>query len=106
MKTTFGSVLIGAAILATGQLAIAEHDDYYPDRSILEEGHRSWHDRYDYDRGHWHDYPRYHPDPRARPARGRITSRPCPYKCSLVGIPKSHCRDWREGNVCYIEDLR
>lgn len=41
-----------------------------------------------------------------RVAGGRITSRSCPYKCSIVGIPKNVCRDWREGNTCYIEDLR
>ena len=36
---------------------------------------------------------------------GEITSRPCPYKCQIVGIPKKDCRDWREGNTCYVEDL-
>jgi hypothetical protein len=32
-------------------------------------------------------------------------ARDCPFKCDTVGLPHSVCRDWREGNVCYVEDL-
>lgn len=35
-----------------------------------------------------------------------VSSRPCPYSCKTQGIRKSVCKDWREGNTCYIDDLR
>lgn len=38
--------------------------------------------------------------------RGYVSSRPCPYSCRTQGIPKKHCRDWKENGLCYIEDLR
>ena len=38
--------------------------------------------------------------------KGLISSRACPYSCATEGIKKSTCRDWRDGNICYIEDLR
>ncbi len=38
-------------------------------------------------------------------AGGEVTSRPCPYSCRLAGIPKSHCKDYRNGNTCYVEDM-
>jgi hypothetical protein len=38
--------------------------------------------------------------------RGRTTSAPCPHSCATQGIPKNACRDWREGKVCFVEDLR
>jgi hypothetical protein len=31
---------------------------------------------------------------------------PCPMSCRTLGIDKRHCRDWREGNTCYVEDTR
>ncbi len=37
--------------------------------------------------------------------KGRVTSRPCPHSCKTMGLPKSNCRDWRENNTCYVEDL-
>jgi hypothetical protein len=30
----------------------------------------------------------------------------CPYDCTSLGLGKSECRDWREGALCYVEDLR
>ncbi|RMG40307.1 MAG: hypothetical protein D6719_11315 [Candidatus Dadabacteria bacterium] len=38
--------------------------------------------------------------------KGYITSRPCPYSCRTAGLKKKHCRDWRKGNMCFVEDLR
>jgi hypothetical protein len=38
--------------------------------------------------------------------RGRVSSQTCPYSCRTQGIPKNVCKDWREGNTCFIEDLR
>jgi len=38
--------------------------------------------------------------------KGLVTSRSCPYSCRTQGIPKKHCKDWRQGNLCFIEDLR
>lgn len=32
-------------------------------------------------------------------------SRGCPFSCRTEGIPKKQCRDWREGNTCFVEDL-
>ena len=43
---------------------------------------------------------------RADERRGQVSSRPCPYSCATQGIPKIDCRDWRNGNTCFIEDLR
>ena len=41
------------------------------------------------------------------PALAEITSGPCPHNCKTVGIKKeSNCRDWKEGNICFVEDLR
>lgn len=37
--------------------------------------------------------------------RGYLMQRPCPFSCRTEGINKQHCRDWREGNTCYVEDL-
>lgn len=36
---------------------------------------------------------------------GLVTSRPCPYSCETRGLPKNLCRDWKEGETCYVEDL-
>lgn len=36
---------------------------------------------------------------------GQITSATCPYSCKTQGIDKRNCRDWRNGNLCYVEDL-
>ncbi len=38
--------------------------------------------------------------------KGAITSSKCPYSCKSKGIKKKHCRDWKEGDRCYVEDLR
>lgn len=35
-----------------------------------------------------------------------VRSRSCPFSCRTEGIPKQHCRDWREGNTCYVDDTR
>src|SRR5688572_3792904 len=37
---------------------------------------------------------------------GQITSRACPFSCATERISRSDCRDWREGDTCYVEDLR
>jgi hypothetical protein len=59
--------------------------------------------------------PVYYPAPVPRPVRrpapavyahGVVSVQACPYSCRTTGIPKSHCRDWRQGNACIIEDLR
>lgn len=38
--------------------------------------------------------------------KGNVSSSACPHSCQTQGIPKNQCRDWREGNTCYVEDLR
>ncbi|MCB9030717.1 MAG: hypothetical protein H6619_06655 [Deltaproteobacteria bacterium] len=42
----------------------------------------------------------------ATPSFAEVSSRTCPYTCKTQGIEKNHCKDWREGNTCYIDDLR
>jgi hypothetical protein len=37
--------------------------------------------------------------------KGHVTAALCPNSCSTNGLAKNVCRDWREGNVCYVEDL-
>lgn len=39
-------------------------------------------------------------------AHADVRSRPCPFSCRTEGIPKDHCRDWREGDTCYVDDTR
>lgn len=34
-----------------------------------------------------------------------LSSRACPYSCRTVGLPKSECRDWRNGKLCFVEKL-
>ena len=36
---------------------------------------------------------------------GRVTSALCPYSCRTKGIPKKHCKDWKEAGRCFVEDL-
>lgn len=35
-----------------------------------------------------------------------VSSRRCPYDCSTERIPKDLCRDWRDGDTCYLQDMR
>lgn len=35
-----------------------------------------------------------------------ITRRPCPHSCESEGIPKKKCKDWKEGDLCVVQDLR
>jgi len=42
----------------------------------------------------------------AGPVNAEVTSRPCPYSCKSLGIKKKKCKDWKEGNTCYVQDLR
>lgn len=37
--------------------------------------------------------------------RGEISSRPCPYSCRTQSLDKEQCKDWRDGNTCFVEDL-
>jgi len=39
---------------------------------------------------HWQDEP--------------ASNRRCPFSCRTEGISKDHCRDWRHGNICYVQD--
>ena len=36
---------------------------------------------------------------------GYISSASCPYSCRTQGIDKRNCRDWKNGNTCFVEDL-
>ena len=36
----------------------------------------------------------------------RTSKHDCPFSCATDNIPKSHCKDWREGNTCFVTDLR
>ncbi len=42
----------------------------------------------------------------AAPVTAQVTSKPCPYDCKAAGLKKKICKDWKEGNTCYVEDLR
>ncbi len=35
-----------------------------------------------------------------------VRERDCPYSCATENIERSVCRDWRNNDKCYIEDLR
>ena len=34
-----------------------------------------------------------------------VMAHSCPFSCATLGIEKSHCRDWREGRTCFVQDL-
>jgi len=34
-----------------------------------------------------------------------VTSKPCPYSCKTRGLSHSHCKDWKKGNTCFVDDL-
>ncbi len=38
--------------------------------------------------------------------RGNVRSAPCPFSCKTQGISKAQCKDWRHGDICFVEDLR
>jgi hypothetical protein len=38
-------------------------------------------------------------------ANAEVTSKPCPHSCRTMGIDKQHCRDWREGSMCFVDNL-
>ncbi len=35
-----------------------------------------------------------------------VMANPCPFNCASAGIPVEHCRNWREGSTCFVQDLR
>ena len=37
--------------------------------------------------------------------RGLVTSSVCPYNCRMARIPENSCRQWQEGDKCFVEDL-
>jgi hypothetical protein len=37
--------------------------------------------------------------------QGIVTVRPCPYSCDSERLTRSACRDWREGDRCFVERL-
>lgn len=90
-------------------ISLAHEDDFW---SEDREGREAMTERLDDATGRWKPRGSYEPlehplpEPRARLRRGRLLSQPCPYDCSSAGIAKSSCRDWREGDICFIEDLR
>jgi len=58
---------------------------------------------------HHHKHKKHHHHEPRRPhpsARGAVFAHYCPFSCSTQGIPREHCRDWRQGDVCYVEDVR
>ena len=34
---------------------------------------------------------------------GEVYKRKCPYSCKSAGIAKNSCKDWKQGNMCFIE---
>lgn len=36
---------------------------------------------------------------------GRISWKRCPHSCATEKINKKDCRDWRQGDICMVEDL-
>ncbi|MCO6431361.1 MAG: hypothetical protein J5J00_10910 [Deltaproteobacteria bacterium] len=47
----------------------------------------------------------HYPAPAEAQREGKVTSRPCPHSCKTAGLADKDCRDWREGNTCFVEDL-
>ncbi|MCB0336899.1 MAG: hypothetical protein KDD62_11365, partial [Bdellovibrionales bacterium] len=37
--------------------------------------------------------------------RGLVTSSTCPYTCKMARVPAEMCREWKQGDVCMIEDF-
>ncbi len=34
-----------------------------------------------------------------------VMAHACPFSCATLNIAKSQCRDWREGDLCFVQDL-
>lgn len=43
--------------------------------------------------------------PAAGGKRGLVTSSPCPFSCRSAGLRTADCREWTDGDRCYVEDL-
>lgn len=41
----------------------------------------------------------------AQEVRSSVTSRPCPYSCQSLGVNKSLCKDWRVGDLCFVQKI-
>jgi hypothetical protein len=39
-------------------------------------------------------------------AFAEVSSKPCPYSCNSQGLSRDTCKDWREGNTCFVENLK
>lgn len=66
-------------------------------------------DAYAHPNKHRHKHKKHHHHEPRRPhpsARGAVFAHYCPFSCSTQGIPREYCRDWRQGEVCYVEDVR
>lgn len=37
--------------------------------------------------------------------RGLVTSSSCPYSCKTAKVAAEQCREWTDGEKCYVEDL-
>lgn len=37
--------------------------------------------------------------------RGLVTSSNCPYTCKMANLPADQCREWTDGQMCYVEDF-
>ncbi|MCB0334127.1 MAG: hypothetical protein KDD55_11545 [Bdellovibrionales bacterium] len=35
-----------------------------------------------------------------------VTSQSCPYSCKSRGLSHDHCKDWKQGNTCFVDDLK
>lgn len=38
--------------------------------------------------------------------RSGVSSRACPYSCASAGLSRRDCQEWRNGDLCYVQDLR
>lgn len=41
-----------------------------------------------------------------QPVNQPILAHNCPFSCATQGVPKAYCKDWREGNLCFVQVLR
>jgi hypothetical protein len=41
----------------------------------------------------------------AQEIKSSIISRPCPFSCRSLGLNKSLCKDWRMGDLCFVQKI-
>lgn len=89
LTKAFSIALLGGALLTQVSSASAQSEEFLGTRAPLEDYQRET-DRL----GDLRDAPRDRPD--------GVEQQACPFTCNSQGYSHSGCREWREGDICFI----